>query len=70
MSLHKRYTEIEAAYNRICKEVFDHYYVVIDNLRKDKDIEGLKRMISEVPDETHTKLFIYQSIREIKDGVK
>ena len=50
-------------------KIGEHFKPIIQKLLKNKDRKGLEALISKIPECT-VKLFVYQSLRELKEQKK
>lgn len=62
----EEYKQVTQRESELSYQIGEHYDPIINKLSKAKDIDGLERLLNDLPD-CMTKLGIYQALREIRN---
>jgi len=62
----KEYKQIKQRESELSFQLSEHYEPIINIMFKTKDIEGLEKLLDEIPDSL-AKMGVYQALRELKN---
>lgn len=59
-----KFERLNAAYNRAAEELSEHFLPRVRALLESGDLEGAKKLISQIPSESITKVFALDALRQ------